>query len=125
MKLSFEDRGLIGLNPYPKIQLVKNLTDDKSGNCVKRRYFYEEDGKFEVLSETLALEKAANPWVTLMKENPETAKWLVMGKCKEYMERIRSAYAACELEELRQAFSSLFVRVAEIYVHFGGRFEGP
>lgn len=72
--LNNANKTLIGIAPYAHIKNITNAQEDvPEGN----NFFRDKDGNY------VTYNGGGNPWIDLIKEDPETAEWIIQNKCKE------------------------------------------
>ena len=126
-------KSLIGISQYSHIRNFKNCQMDRpeSGNFIREEsgdYVFYDSGKW-------------NPWMDLIKNDPDTAEWLIRNKCKEKMveydyllrqlkdpfstKTSTIAYEIMEQYQLRlsmllKIIKNDYAKIEEIYVNHGG-----
>ena len=131
-------KSLIGISPYSHIRNYKSYQMERpeSGDFIREKsgdYVLYDSGKW-------------NPWMDLIKNDPDTAEWLIQNKCKEKMVEYdyllrqlkdpfstKASTIAYELMEQYQFRLSQFLRIIkndyakieEIYVDHGGSLIKP
>lgn len=73
--LNNPNKTLIGIAPYSHIKNVKNASFEKPKEM---GFFRDESGDYVTYDGG-----QWNPWADLIKNEPETAEWLIQNKCKE------------------------------------------